>query len=139
MRLLVLNVFRFSLNLCKIRIMNYKLELNTQKPGSKIVFNTIVFDWFKINIVERYMGRMEANPKLCEVLFKVRTLDDDIIKRKDGHLRIRIKGEDFEEYQKLSKVLNSYDYRNKLLNRKDADQEYVHFILRLVIANYELN
>lgn len=119
--------------------MNYKLELNTQKPGSKIVFNTILFDWFKINIVERYMGRMEANPKLCEVLFKVRTLDDEIIKRKDGNLRIRIKGEDFEAYQKLSKILNSYDYRNKLLNRKDADQEYVHFILRLVIANYELN
>jgi hypothetical protein len=119
--------------------MNYKLELNTQEHGSKIVFNTIVFDSFKINIVERYMGRMDSNPKLCEVLFKVRTLDDHLIKRKDGNARIRIKGEDFETYQKLSRTLNSYDYRNKLINRKDADQEYVHFILRLVITNYELN
>ncbi|RZJ40998.1 MAG: prevent-host-death protein [Chryseobacterium sp.] len=119
--------------------MNYKLELNTQEPGSKIVFHTIVFDSFKINVVERYMGRMNSNPKLCEVLFKVRTLDDTLIKRKDGNLRIKIKGEDFDTYQKLSGVLHSYDYRNKLINRKEADQEYVFFILKLVITNYDLN
>lgn len=138
-RLIILNVFIFCLNLLKFKEMNYKLELNTQEPGSKIVFNTIVFDSFKINIVERYMGKMNSNPKLCEVLFKVRTLNDEIIKRKDGHLRIRIKGEEFESYEKLTRTLNSYDYRNKLLNRKEADQEYVHFILRMVISNYDLN
>ena len=134
-----MNVFIFCLNLFKIKVMNYKLELNTQERGSKIVFNTIVFDSFKINIVERYMGRMDSNPKLCEVLFKVRTIDDILVKRKDGNSRVRIKGDDFEEYQNLSKVLNSYDYRNKLRSQKDANQEYVHFILRLVIINYDLN
>ena len=29
--------------------MNYTLELNTQEAGSNIVFNTIVFDSFKVN------------------------------------------------------------------------------------------
>ncbi|PIF46277.1 hypothetical protein CLU96_3302 [Chryseobacterium sp. 52] len=46
-------------------------------------FNTITFDSFKVNIVERYTGSMNFHPKLCEVLFKVRTLDDGIVKRKD--------------------------------------------------------
>jgi hypothetical protein len=119
--------------------MNYTLELNTQEPGSNIVFNTIVFDSFKINIVERYTGRMNFNPKLCHVLFKIRTLDNDIIATRDGNLRIKIKGDQFESYQKLVKTLNSYDYKNKLINRKDAEQDYVHFILGLVISNYELN
>ncbi|KPH15064.1 hypothetical protein [Chryseobacterium sp. ERMR1:04] len=118
--------------------MNYTLELNGQEPNSKIVFNTIVFDSFKVNIVERYTGKMNFNPILCEVLFKVRTIDNEIINRRDGNVRIKILGDDFETYQKLIKVLQSYDYKNKLISRKDADQDYVHFILGLVITNYEL-
>ncbi|SDQ65249.1 hypothetical protein SAMN05421664_2028 [Chryseobacterium soldanellicola] len=119
--------------------MNYTLELNTQEPDSNIVFNTIVFDSFKVNIVERYIGRMNYSPKLCHVLFKVRTLDNEIIKTRDGNARSKIKGDKFEEYYKLSRILNSYDYKNRLINRKDAEQDYVHFILSLVIFNYELN
>lgn len=110
-----------------------------QEAGSNIVFNTIVFDFFKINIVERYTGKMNFNPTLCEVIFKVRTLDDTLINRKDGNARVKIKGDHFETYQKNIQVLNSYDYKNKLINRKDADQEYVHFILGMVIAFYDLN
>lgn len=34
--------------------MNFKIELNTQKRGSNIVFHNIIFDFFKINIVERH-------------------------------------------------------------------------------------
>ncbi|PWN71915.1 prevent-host-death protein [Chryseobacterium phosphatilyticum] len=119
--------------------MNYKLELNTQEPNSKIVFNTIIFDSFKINIVERYIGSAKSRPTLCEALFKVRTLDDQLVQRRDGNTRVKIKGDDFETYQGLSRMLNSYEYKNKLLSRKDADQDYVHFILRMVIMNYDLN
>ncbi|GEN67406.1 MULTISPECIES: hypothetical protein [Chryseobacterium] len=119
--------------------MNYKLELNTQKPNSKIVFNTIIFDSFKVNIVERYIGSMQSRPTLCEALFKVRTLDDDLIKRRDGNVRIKIKGDQFEAYQELIGKLSSYEYKNKLINRKDVEQDYVHFILSLVISNYQLN
>ncbi|KMQ68945.1 prevent-host-death protein [Chryseobacterium sp. FH2] len=119
--------------------MNYTLELNTQEPGSNVVFNTIVFDSFKVNIVERYTGRMNFNPTLCHVLFKIRTLDNDIIATKSGNVRVKIKGDEFESYQKLIQVLNSYDYKNRLINREEVEQEYVHFILRLVISNYELN
>ncbi|SIQ58972.1 hypothetical protein SAMN05880574_11750 [Chryseobacterium sp. RU37D] len=119
--------------------MNYKLELNTQEPNSKIVFHTILFDSFKVNLIERYIGSNPRNAKLYEVLFKVRTLDDVLVPRKDGNIRIRIKGEDFDIYQGLIKQLNSYEYKNKLINRKEVEQNYVHFILSLVIPNYQLN
>ncbi|MCS4300640.1 MULTISPECIES: prevent-host-death protein [Chryseobacterium] len=119
--------------------MNYKLELNTQEPNSKIVFHNIIFDSFKINIVERYIGAMNFRPKLSNVLFKVRTLDNQLINRKDGNIRVKIKEDNFETYQKLSQALNSYEYKNKLINRQETDQNYVHFILSLVIANYNLN
>ncbi|HCA10001.1 MULTISPECIES: hypothetical protein [Chryseobacterium] len=119
--------------------MNYTLELNTQEPGSNIVFNTIVFDPFKVNIIERYVGKMNFHPKLSYVLFKIRTLDNEIIKTRDGNGRVKIKGDHFETYQRLVRVLNSYDYKNKLINRKEADQDYVHFILSLVLANYQLS
>ncbi|MCT2406431.1 prevent-host-death protein [Chryseobacterium antibioticum] len=119
--------------------MNYTLELSTQESDSNIVFNTIVFDPFKVNIVERYVGRMNFHPKLSYVLFKVRTLDNEIIKTKEGNGRVKIKGDHFETYQKLIQVLNSYDYKNRLINRQEADQNYVHFILSLVLANYQLN
>jgi len=119
--------------------MNYTLELNTQEPNSNIVFNTIVFDTFKVNIVERYIGRMNFNPKLFEVIFKVRTLNDELINKKDGNVKVKIKDADFETYHRLTSKLNSYDYKNKLINRKEVDEEYVHFILSLVILNYQLN
>lgn len=119
--------------------MNYKLALNTQEPNSNIVYNTIIFDSFKVNIVERYAGSMNAHPKLCEALFKVRTLDNDIIKKRDGNIRVKIKGDEFEAYLKLTQKLNSYEYKNKLINRKDTEQDYVHFILGLLISNYNLN
>lgn len=119
--------------------MNYTLELNTQEPGSNIVFNNIVFDAFKVNIVERHIGTMRSRSKLNHVLFKVRTLDNDLIKTKAGNGRIKIKGEDFEIYQRAMQTLASYEYKNKLINRKKVEEEYVHFILRLVISNYALN
>ncbi|MCA6066074.1 prevent-host-death protein [Chryseobacterium sp. RG1] len=119
--------------------MNYTLELNTQEPGSNIVFNTIVFDSFKVNIVERHAGSMRSRSKLNHVLFKVRTLDNNLIQTKDGNGRIKIKGEDFEMYQRAIQALSSYEYKNKLINRKEVEENYVHFILRLVILNYTLS
>jgi hypothetical protein len=112
--------------------------LCSQNPDSNIVFNTIMFDSFKVNIVERYIGRINSSQNLRDVLFKVRTLDDQIINRRDGNVRVKIKGDNFETYQGLSRILNSYDYKNKLINRKDAEQDYIHFILSLVISNYQL-
>lgn len=134
-----MKIFCFYVNLQKVKFMNYTLELNTQDPGSNIVFNNIVFDAFKVNIVERHTGSVRSRSKLNHVLFKVRTLDNNLIQTKDGNGRIKIKGEDFEMYQKAIQVLSSYEYKNKLINRKEAEENYVHFILRLVILNYTLN
>ncbi|WP_234300225.1 prevent-host-death protein [Elizabethkingia bruuniana] len=98
-----------------------------------------MFDSFKVNIVERHIGSMRSELKFHHVLFKVRTLDDAIIKTKNGNNRIMIKGEELVTYERLVKALGSYEYRNKLINRKAVDEDYVHFILSLVISNYTLN
>lgn len=118
--------------------MNYTLELNTQEPGSNIVFNNIVLDAFKINIVERYSVKGGVNHKLCEVVFKVRTLDDQIIKKKDGNINMYFRGDDFIKYQKLIKVFSSYHFRKKLISKKEAEQDFVHFVLILAVLNYDL-
>ncbi|WP_379963064.1 prevent-host-death protein [Epilithonimonas sp. UC225_85] len=118
--------------------MNYKLELVTQDSNSNIIFNNILLDTFKINIVERYNTKVGSNAKLCEVLFKVRSLQDEILKKKDGNLNTYIRNDEFAKYQKLIKVLYSPHYKKKLINRKEAEQDFVHFILSLVILNYEL-
>lgn len=89
--------------------MNYKLEINTQDPSSKLVFNTITFESFKINIIERYAGRMNLNPKLIEVFVKVRTLKEQLVKKIDGNSRLRVIGDDLTIYAQLSKDLQSVD------------------------------
>lgn len=119
--------------------MNYKLELRTHNSFSNISFNNILFDSFKINIIERYMGRLDSNAKLIEVIIKVRTLDDQIIKRRDGHVRIRIRGNEFTIYQQLIKILNIESLKSLRSVTRSAEQDYVYFILNLVIVNYELN
>lgn len=119
--------------------MNYTLELNVPGVSSNVVFNTVFLNSFKVNIVERYSAKVSRNPKLCEVLFKVRTLDDKIMEKKDGNLNTYIRGEAFAAYQNLKDVLSSYNYKNRLINRAEAEQDLVHFILSLVISNYELN
>ena len=46
--------------------MNYKLELNTQEIGSNVVFNNIIFDFFKVNIVERLSKNQGSRTKVGE-------------------------------------------------------------------------
>lgn len=114
--------------------MNYKLELNTQEIGSNVVFNNIIFDFFKVNIV-----RLSKNQSASFIIFKVRTLNNEIIKTKKDSGRVKLKGDAFLTYKKLVKVLNSYEYKNKLINRKIAEQNFVDFILSQVVSNYTMN
>jgi hypothetical protein len=117
--------------------MNYTLELNINEGKSNVVFNNILLNSFKVNIVERYAENSAKNPKLCEVLFKVRTLDDQILEKKDGNLNTYIRGDGFTKYQNFKKVLSSYHYKKRLINREEAEQDLVHFILSMVVSNYE--
>ncbi len=119
--------------------MKYTLELDIREAGSNIVFNNILLNSFKVNIVERYSEDKAAKLRLREVLFKVRTLDDQIIEKKDGNLNTYIRGEGFLTYQKFKNVLSSPHYKKKLINKKEAEQNLVHFILSMVVSNYELN
>lgn len=119
--------------------MNYELKVNVQEEGSNIVFNTITLNTFKVNIVERYSEKAKYNPKLCEVHFKVRTLDDKIIEKKDGNVNMYIRGEEFQKYIDFKNVLSSPYYKKKIINTKKAEEDLVHFILSMVVVNYELN
>ena len=115
--------------------MNYKLELNKQGIGPNIIFHNIIFDFFKVNIVER----LSKNQSASFIIFKVRTLNNEIIKTKKDSGRVKLKGDAFLTYKKLVKVLNSYEYQNKIINRETAKQKFVDFILGLVVSNYKIN
>ena len=119
--------------------MNYKLELNKQEVNPKIVFHNIIFEFFKVNIVERYSNSINSNLSPDFVIFKVRTLNDEIINTKKGNGRVKLKGDTFLIYIKIIKVLSSYEYRNKIINRESAEQKFVNFILGLVVSNYKIN
>lgn len=118
--------------------MNFKIELNTQKRGSNIIFHNIIFDFFKINIVERHKKSKQSQSSLEFALFKIRTIDNNIINTKEGNARFKIKRNHLETYKKLIQILNSYEYKNRLIDRKNAEQKLVDFILSLVISNYAI-
>ncbi len=82
---------------------------------------------------------MSRNPILCDSIFKVRTLDDQLIKTREGNSRVKLKGADLETYKNLMDILNSYNYKNKLIKQKEADEDYVHFVIRIYIENYQIN
>lgn len=119
--------------------MNYKLERQIQHSHAKIIFNTIFFDTFKIHSIERYMGRMENRPKLLEVYIKVRTLDDRLIKKNDGNIRICLKGEEFSIYERLVGQFSSFRYQSKKIERESVEQDFVYFMLKLIIKTYNFN
>jgi hypothetical protein len=119
--------------------MNYKLELSTRDLSSPLVFNTITFESFKINIIERYAGRLYIDTILVEVFIKVRTLNDQLVKKIDGNTRVRVTGNDLTIYKQLTKALQSDDINKEPKNQLLFEQDYVYFILKLVLNNYELN
>ena len=92
--------------------MNYKLELNKQGAGTNIIFHNIIFDFFKVNIVERYPKSMVLTLSPDFVIFKIRTLNDEIINTKKGNGRAKLKGDTFLTYKEMVKVLNSYEYQS---------------------------
>jgi len=118
--------------------MNYKLELNKQEIDKNIVFNNIIFDFFKVNIVERYSKSINLNLPPDFVIFKVRKLNDEIINTKKGNGRVKLKGDKFITYKEIKQVLNSYEYKNRIINREETEQKFVDFILGLVVSNYKM-
>ena len=119
--------------------MNYKLELNKQGIGPNIIFHNIIFDFFKVTIVERYPKSMAPTLSPDFVIFKVRTLNDESINTKKGNGRVKLKGDTFLTYKEMVKVLNSYEYQNKIIYKETTKQKIVDFILGLVVSNYKIN
>lgn len=58
---------------------------------------------------------------------------------KKENSRVKLKGNTFLTYKEIVKAINSYEYRNKIINREAAEQKFVNFILGLVVSNYKIN
>lgn len=116
--------------------MEFRLEIDPINPKSNLTFKTIYFKAFKINIIERYSGKGFKN--IHHVIIKLRSLDDEIIPTINGASRIKIKESFYQHYLKISRPLSSYDYRNKLLDTKTVDDQFVNFILSQMIGKYQL-
>ncbi len=116
--------------------MEFRLEIQHVDRKSKLQFKTIYFKSFKVNIIERYSGAGFQN--LHHLIIKLRTVDDTIINTVNGNSRIKVQEAYHPQYLRLAKILASYEYRNKLMDTKMVDDEYVNFILSRMIGQYEL-
>lgn len=54
--------------------MNYKIDRSVEEKNPKIIYFSIIFDHFKINIIERYVKSKYPYQNLFEVFIKVRSL-----------------------------------------------------------------
>jgi len=66
-------------------------------------------------------------------------LNDHLVKKIDGNTRVRVTGSDLTIYKQLTKALQSEDINKEPKNQLLFEQDYVYFILKLVLNNYELN
>jgi len=66
--------------------MEYKIELDTQDSASHIAFHNIIFKPFKINIIECHQEAEGSRGKILEVIFKIKTLDNLLIRCKKGNM-----------------------------------------------------
>ncbi|WP_262152621.1 prevent-host-death protein [Chryseobacterium foetidum] len=117
--------------------MNFRIEHAKDPDNLYLDFTTIILDAFKINIIERYAGKTH-NRKLVGVTIKLRTHDNIIIERNDGAGRKFLKGSDLEMYFNLRRILNSYEYKHMLIDRKKAEQEYFYYVLTVVITSFKI-
>ncbi|MBD8081471.1 prevent-host-death protein [Chryseobacterium caseinilyticum] len=118
--------------------MEYIIELDTQEAASHIAFHNLIFKPFKINIIERHQEAKGTRGKILEVIFKIRTLNDKLIKCKNGNGRVILSDHQLISYRNFHKVLHSYEYRRNLLDRKALELKFVDFFLMLAISNYDL-
>lgn len=116
--------------------MNYKLELdNSEQPILR--FKNIIFDSFKINVVERFSTSKNINITYSHILIKLRTSDDKIIKTKNGTVSKKLGVEDFKTYGSLSRALNGWKYRNDKEYRLKAENDFVQYIMFLALDHYD--
>ncbi len=116
--------------------MEFRLEIDPLNPKSNLLFKTIYFKAFKINIIERYSGKGFKN--IHHIIIKLRSLDDEIIPTISGASRIKVKESFYQHYLKMCQLLSSYEYRNKLIDTKPVEDQFVNFILSQMIGKYEL-
>ncbi len=117
--------------------MNYTIQL--ESPEKALVFKTIIFDTFKINVVERYKNVKSLDPVYNHVVIKLRTLDDQIIKTKNDTVSRKLREDEFESYAKVAQKVRPVKNLKSNSVRVLQEQEFVHYILVKVLEHYDLS
>jgi len=116
--------------------MNYTLELDAPEQ-SILAFKNIIFDNFKINIIERYSTSKNSRITYSHIIIKLRTSDDQIIKTKYGTVSKKLKQEDFQTYARLSKSLEGWKFKNDKIYRSQVEKDFVQYITFIALDNYD--
>lgn len=117
--------------------MNYALKL--ESPEKLLVFKTIIFDTFKINVIERYKNVKSLNPVYNHVVIKLRTLDDQIIKTNADTVSKKLTIDEFESYAKVAQKVRPMNNIKSNSVRVSQEKEFVHYVLLKVLEHYDLN
>ena len=118
--------------------MNYTLELDTPEE-SALAFKNIIFDGFKINVIERYSSSRNSRITYSHIIIKLTTLDDQIIKTKNETVSKKLKQEDFQTYGRLSQTLSSWKSKNDKIYFKKAENDFVQYIVLMALDNYDFS
>lgn len=87
--------------------MKYILEMELQSSNPAIIFHNVIFDTFKINIIERYSKYPDGRPLLCEAKFQMRSSDDRIFKKQNGDVTYNFRDPEFYHHKRSTKLINS--------------------------------
>ncbi|KQT20577.1 hypothetical protein ASG31_17570 [Chryseobacterium sp. Leaf404] len=117
--------------------MHYRLEKRLESRDPNVRFNTVYFNTFKINVIERYTNKKAETKSLCEAKFKVRTLEDKLIFKKNGEVTSYLRNENFIIYKSLLKAIQPQNLNDRLQQNQDREQDYVYFLLKIALENYQ--
>ena len=114
--------------------MDYKIISIKGNPTDRTVhFVNLLVGNYKINLVERSKSfeAMDYGYCLENVFFRVRTIDDVLVKNKSGNIKNHFKDDDFHHYFKLARTAE--------FSRKDEDMKLlIDFVLDKYCENYNI-
>ncbi|MDP9954724.1 hypothetical protein J2X97_000361 [Epilithonimonas hungarica] len=114
--------------------MDYTIISIKGNPANRTVcFINLLVGNHKINLVERFKSVQAMDYGYCleNASFRVRTIDDVLVKNKFGNIKNHFKNEDFHHYFQLARTAE--------FSRKDEDMKLlIDFVLDKYCENYDI-
>lgn len=81
--------------------MNYTIEYPENKSQLStsqyhVNFITVYYGEYKANIVTEWIGFPDSSPTMKSAFFRLRDLNDNLIKNNSGNVKVKIKGTEFK-------------------------------------------